>query len=92
MLEYKITRQAVGAEDTWIAVPGAPARESELHPPTGEDWSLHSFEHGDTQVVAVWTREKRLHAMSEIYSHSDAPGVQAAPAPVKTVADMPEPK
>jgi len=92
MLEYKITRQTVGSEDTWVAVPGAPARESDLYPPAGEDWTLHSFEHGDTRVVAVWTREKRLHAMSEIYSHSDAQGVSAAAAPIKTVADIPEPK
>jgi hypothetical protein len=92
MLEYKITRQAVDSDDHWVAVPGAPARENELFPPAGEEWSLHSFEHGDKQVVAVWTREKRLHAMSEVYSHSEAQGGSAAHSPVKTIADIPVPK
>jgi hypothetical protein len=88
MIEYKMTRQAV--EGDWGAIEGAPAREMDLYPPAGEDWSLHSFVHGRTEVVAVWAREKRAHAMSDVYSHSDAPaGAQAA---VKTIADMPEPK
>jgi hypothetical protein len=92
MLEYKITRQAVDGDDKWVAVPGAPARENDLFPPAGEEWALHSFEHGDTQVVAVWTREKRLHAMSEVYSHSEGQAGNAVQPPVKTIADIPEPK
>ena len=90
MIEYRITRQAVDGDDGWAAVAGARARELELHPPAGEEWSLHSFEHGPDQVVAVWTRQKRPHAMSAVYVNSDAPAA-AEPSPVKTVADIPEP-
>jgi len=85
MVEYKITRQAVDME--WAVVPGAPTREIELHPPAGEEWTLHSFEHSSAQVVAVWEREKRAHPMSEIYSHTNEDL-----GTVKTVADMPAPK
>ena len=85
-----MTRQTVGQQ--WTPIAGAPAREMELHAPAGEEWSLHSFKHGETEVVAVWVREKRLHEMSEIYSHSDANTANAAHSPVKTVADIPEPK
>ncbi len=88
--EYKMTRQAVDKD--WAAVEGAPAREMDLYPPAGEGWSLHSWEHEPAQVVAVWAREKRVHEMSEIYSHSDANAATAVQAPVKTVADIPEPK
>jgi hypothetical protein len=90
MLEYKMTRQTIDTE--WKPIEGAPAREMELYPPAGDEWSLHSFEHGPAQVVAVWVREKRLHEMSEIYSHSDASASTAARTPIKTVADIPEPK
>jgi hypothetical protein len=89
MMEYRMTRQAV--EQEWTAVEGAPAREMELHPPAGDEWTLHSFEHGQSQVVAVWVRQKRLHEMSEIYSHSEVNAAAAAHAPIKTVADIPEP-
>jgi hypothetical protein len=88
-MEYKMTRQAV--DTVWTAIAGATAREMDLHPPSGEDWSLHSFEHGPDQVVAVWMREKRPHEMSEIYSHPNANSSASAPSPVKTVADIPEP-
>ena len=88
--EYKMTRQAVDMD--WAPVEGAPAREMELHPPAGEEWALHSCEHGTAQVIAVWVREKREHEMSEIYSHSDVNTQTAVQAPVKTVADMTEPK
>ena len=86
--EYKMTRQAV--DQDWAVAAGAQAREMELHSPAGEDWELHSCEHGPTQVVAVWVREKREHEMSEIYAHSDenATGQSA----VKTIADIPVPK
>jgi len=89
MIEYKITRQAVDME--WGTVSGAPAREMELHPPAGEDWTLHSFEHSAAQVVAVWERQRRAHPMSEVYSHPDGDG-STAKQPVKTVADMPIPR
>jgi len=85
MIEYKMTRQAV--EGAWAEVKGAPTREMELHPPAGEEWALHSFVHGRTEVVAVWSREKRLHAMSEVYSHAEG----QPPTAVKTIADMPVP-
>ena len=84
-----MTKQAVDTE--WTAVVGAPAREIDLHPPAGEGWVLHSCEHGPAQVVAVWTREKRPHQMSEIYSHPEGHAPSGV-APVKTVADIPEPK
>ena len=91
MLEYKITRQAVDTE--WAVVPGTAAREVELHPPAGDDWTLHSFEHAPEQVVAVWQRPKRPHPMSEIYATTDKAGTASgAPRPVKTASDMPEPK
>lgn len=88
MIEYKITRQAVDVD--WAPVQGAPAGELELHPPAGEDWTLHSFEHSESRVVAVWQRTRRPNAMSEIYAHpeGEAPGHKA---PVKTVADIPKP-
>ena len=76
----------------WAPVEGAPAREMGLYPPAGEGWSLHSCEHGPVQVVAVWSREKRLHEMSEIYSHSDENAPTAAQAATKTIADIPVPK
>lgn len=84
MNEYKITRQAVDTD--WTAVAGAPAREMDLYTPAGDDWNLHSFEHGEKLVVAVWVRAKR-HGMSDVYSHAEG-----GQAPVKTIADMPEPK
>jgi hypothetical protein len=87
MIEYKITRQAVDVE--WAPVQGSPAREIELHAPSGEDWTLHSFEHSDSRVVAVWEREKRSHPMSEVYSHPE--GQDPGTTPVKTVADIPKP-
>ena len=89
MNEYKITRQAVDME--WPAVRGASAREMELHPPSGDEWILHSFEHSDAQVVAVWERLKRPHAMSAVYSDAESEGDAAMHKPVKTIADMPEP-
>lgn len=92
MNEYRITRQAVDTDEKWQPVPGAPVRELELHPPAGDDWSLHSFEHGPTQVVAVWTRSKRPHAMSGVYSHPDPQTTDGRPSPIKTVADIPTPK
>lgn len=90
MIEYRITRQAVDVQESWAAVPGTPAREIELSPPAGDEWSLHTFEHGQDQVVAVWTRPKRPHAMSAVYVNSEAT-VPAEPSPIKTVADIPEP-
>ncbi len=84
MMEYKITRQAADME--WAPVQGAAARELELHPPAGEDWVLHSFEHSASQVVAVWEREKRAHPMSPVYAHTDSNA-----GPVKTIADIPNP-
>jgi hypothetical protein len=90
MIEYRITRQAVDGQESWTAVPGAPARELELHSPAGEEWSLHTFEHGQDQVVAVWTRQKRPHAMSAVYVNSEAPA-SAEQSPVKTMADIPVP-
>jgi len=88
--EYKMTRQAVDMD--WPTVAGAQARELELHPPAGEGWSLHSCEHGPVQVVAVWQREKRLHEMSDVYSHSVEDAPTGGQAPTKTIADIPEPK
>lgn len=88
MNEYKITRQPADAE--WAAVEGAPAGEMDLHPPHGEDWTLHSFANSSSQILVVWQRPKRTHAMSEVYSHaggSEATGAE----PVKTIAAMPEP-
>ena len=90
MIEYKITRQAVDME--WALVQGAHAREMDLHPPAGDDWTLHSFEHSPTEVVAVWERQRRAHAMSDVYSHSESQDSTAAQPPVKTIADMPEPR
>lgn len=76
----------------WAAVPGAPAREMELYPPAGEDWTLHSFEHSPAQVIAVWERKRRPHVMSEVYSHpAGSDDSTIAPSPVKTVADIPKP-
>ena len=88
MNEFKITRQPV-EDNQWAVVQGTSARAIELHPPEGDDWALHSFEHGQDQVVAVWTRAKRPHAMSEVYAHShEHDNTQSA---VKTVADIPVP-
>jgi len=86
MLEYKMTRQAVDMD--WAPVQGAAARELELHPPSGEDWALHSFEHSEARVVAVWSREKRPHTMSDAYAHPDSPST----GHTKTIADMPVPR
>ena len=72
-------------------MPGARAREMDLHQPAGEDWTLHSFEHSVTEVVAVWERPKRAHAMSEVYSRADSED-EKRQQPVKTISDMPEPK
>ena len=83
MKEYKITKQRV--EGDWAAVEGAAARQIDLHPPSADEWTLHSFEHAASEVVAVWWREKR-HGMSDVYSHAE----EVQPA-VKTIADMPEP-
>ncbi len=88
MIEYKITRQAVDME--WTPVHGAPARELQLHSPTGEDWTLHSFEHSEARVVAVWERQQRPHPMSNVYADPETLGT-GAPAPVKTIADIPKP-
>ena len=90
MNEFKITRQPVEDKNQWAVVQGTSARALELHPPEGEDWSLHSFEHGQDEVVAVWTRAKRPYAMSEVYAHSHEQ--DTAQAAVKTVADIPLPK
>ena len=87
MNEYKITRQPVDMD--WAVVPGAEAREMALHPPSGDEWTLHSFEHSESRVVAVWERPKRAHAMSEIYSHPESE--HETGQPVKTIADMPKP-
>ena len=89
MNEFKITRQPVEDKEKWAVVQGTSARALELHPPEGEDWALHSFEHGQDEVVAVWMRAKRPHAMSEVYVH---PHEQETTQPsVKTVADIPVP-
>ena len=87
MIEYKMTRQAVDVD--WTPVQGAPARELDLHPPSGEDWTLHSFEHSDARVVAVWERKRRAHAMSEIYAHPES--TDPTHQHVKTTADIPKP-
>ena len=90
MNEFKITKQPVEDADQWAAVPGTPVRAIELHPPEGEDWSLHSFQNGNAEVVAVWMRTRRPHAMSEVYAHPHEQ--DAAQLAVKTVADIPAPK
>ncbi len=87
MIEYKMTRQAVDME--WAPVKGAPAREMALHPPAGDDWKLHSFEHSAAAVVAVWERPRRAHEMSEIYSDAENPSAPQSPA--KTISEIPEP-
>jgi hypothetical protein len=84
MIEYKMTKQ--GVDGDWSVVEAAPTREMDLYPPAGDDWTLHSFKHHASEVVAVWSREKR-HGMSDVYVHSG--GVQT---PAKTIEEMPEPK
>ncbi len=64
-----------------------------LKAPGGEDWQLHSWQHGPTNgwMTVVWQREQHRNAMSDIYSHSEG-RAPAAGQPVKTIEDMPEPK
>lgn len=66
MLEYAMTTQAP-SEGT--AVEGADARQVPLHPPTGDDWELHSLVQGNNGLVAVWQRRRHSAVLSEAYEH-----------------------